>query len=232
MKTNKLVPLVALESATAHYGNRQVLEAIDLRLHRGERVVVLGKSGAGKSTLLNLLNEQLKKNNEAFSWIPQQNGLVANLSVFHNIYMGQLDQRSRWLNLINLIWPQAQQKKDIGQLLQALELNGQHFTDVGELSGGQQQRVAIGRALYRQAPLLVADEPVAHLDKPLAKRMLELFSKRFNGFVIALHDIELALAHADRIIGIKSGRIVVNQSSDKLSPSELAALYDNVDAGA
>ncbi len=229
--TPTVTPLIALNASSAHYGKQQVLASIDFRLHQGERVVVLGKSGAGKSTLLSLLNQQLSENDESFAWIPQQHGLVSNLSVFHNIYMGQLDQRSRWQNLLNLLWPQPRAKKQILGLLKSLELNGQLFTAVAELSGGQQQRVAIGRALYRQSPLLIADEPVANLDQPLAKRILELLSKRFNGFVLALHDTELALANADRIVGIKAGRIVIDQASNKLTAKQLETLYDDVDTG-
>jgi phosphonate transport system ATP-binding protein len=227
LKNNNLTPLIALESATAHYGNQQVLQAIDLRLHRGERVVLLGKSGAGKSTLLSVLHNKLIDKHETLSWIPQQHGLVENLSVFHNILMGQIDQRSRWYNMINLLWPQTQAKNDISLLLGSLELDGQLFTPVAELSGGQQQRVAIGRALYRQSSVLLADEPIANLDKPLAVRILDLLSKRFNGFVISLHDTDLALAYADRIVGIKAGRIVIDQPRNKLTAADLDLLYED-----
>jgi phosphonate transport system ATP-binding protein len=227
LKTDKLTPLIALESATAHYGNQQVLQAIDLRLHRGERVVLLGKSGAGKSTLLSVLHNKLIDKQETLSWIPQQHGLVENLSVFHNILMGQIDQRGRWHNIINLLRPQAQAKNDISLLLGSLDLEGQLFTPVAELSGGQKQRVAIGRALYRRSNVLLADEPIANLDKPLAVRILDLLSKRFNGFVISLHDTNLALAYADRIVGIKAGRIVIDQPRNKISSADLDLLYED-----
>jgi phosphonate transport system ATP-binding protein len=227
LKTDKLTPLIALESATAHYGNQQVLQAIDLRLHRGERVVLLGKSGAGKSTLLSVLHNKLIDKHETLSWIPQQHGLVENLSVFHNILMGQIDQRSRWHNIINLLRPQTQAKTDISLLLGSLDLEGLLFTPAAELSGGQQQRVAIGRAMYRQSSVLLADEPIANLDKPLAARILDLLSKRFNGFVISLHDTQLALAYADRIVGIKAGRIVIDQPRNKLNAADLDLLYED-----
>jgi phosphonate transport system ATP-binding protein len=227
LKTDKLTPQIALESATAHYGNQQVLQAIDLRLHRGERVVLLGKSGAGKSTLLSVLHNKLIDKQETLSWIPQQHGLVENLSVFHNILMGQIDQRGRWHNIINLLRPQAQAKNDISLLLGSLDLEGQLFTPVAELSGGQKQRVAIGRALYRRSNVLLADEPIANLDKPLAVRILDLLSKRFNGFVISLHDTDLALAYSDRIIGIKAGRIVIDQPRNKISSTDLDLLYED-----
>jgi phosphonate transport system ATP-binding protein len=227
LKTDKLTPLIALESATAHYGNQQVLQAIDLRLHRGERVVLLGKSGAGKSTLLSVLHNKLIDKQETLSWIPQQHGLVENLSVFHNILMGQIDQRGRWHNIINLLRPQAQAKNDISLLLGSLDLEGQLFTPVAELSGGQKQRVAIGRAFYRRSNVLLADEPIANLDKPLAVRILDLLSKRFNGFVISLHDTNLALAYADRIVGIKAGRIVIDQPRNKISSADLDLLYED-----
>jgi phosphonate transport system ATP-binding protein len=57
--------------------------------------------------------------------------------------------------------------------------------------------------------------------------VLDLLSRRFNGFVLSLHDTELALAHADRIVGIKAGRIVIDQPRNKLSAADLAPLYDD-----
>jgi phosphonate transport system ATP-binding protein len=141
--------------------------------------------------------------------------------------MGQIDQRSRWYNLLNLVWPQARAKNTINDLLGTLELEGLLFNPLAELSGGQQQRVAIARALYRQTSLLLADEPIANLDKPLAQRILALLSKRFEGFVMSLHDTELALAYSDRIVGIKAGRIVLDQASKQLTAGDLASLYQD-----
>lgn len=227
MSSENATPLIALHSASAHYGDQQVLEAINFRIHRGERIVILGKSGAGKSTLLSILHDKLNQQGETLSWLPQQHGLVDNLSVFHNILMGQIDQRSRWFNLLNLLWPQSKPRQEISQLLDSLELGGLLFTPVAELSGGQQQRVAIGRALYRHSSLLLADEAISNLDKPLARRMLELMSKRFNGYLLTLHDTDLAMDYADRIIGIKNGRILMDCATQKINDADIQRLYQD-----
>lgn len=220
-------PLVELNEASVDYGRQTVLNTIDLRLHAGEKVVLLGKSGAGKSTVLKLLYQQLLKNNEPTAWIPQDLGLVLPLSVFHNVLMGRLDQQSRWQNLRNLLWPEKTHRVAITALLAKLKLTAGLFKAAADLSGGQQQRVAIARALYRQADCLLADEPVANLDKPLAQLVLHHIGERYSSFVIALHDTEQALSIADRIVAIKDGKIIVDQSVESLHPSDLLHIYSD-----
>ena len=217
--------LLALDDQTIRYGDRVVLDEINLHLHAGERIVLLGKSGAGKSTLLKHLHKTLIDNNETIAWIPQQLGLVDNLSCFHNVIMGRLDQQSWLSNLRNLVWPSPHDKKAIQILLDQLSLKEFLFTDAGTLSGGQQQRIAIARALYRHSSILLADEPISGLDKPMAKKVLMLLKQHFGSCVIALHDIDLALTIADRIIGIREGQIVLDAAPSELDEKALAPLY-------
>ena len=217
--------LVSLQDASADYGQHSVLRAINLHLHKDEKVVLLGRSGAGKSTLLKLLYENLRGNNESVAWIPQDLGLVSPLSIFHNVLIGRLEQQSGWRNLRNLIFPESLHQKNIQALLNRLLIPNPLFDAVACLSGGQQQRVAIARALYQPSQYLLADEPVANLDQPLAKKALSLLSAQFDGFVIALHDVELALSVADRVIAIKDGRILLDQATDEIDAQQLASVY-------
>ena len=219
--------LVSLNDASADYGQHAVLNAINLHLHEDEKVVLLGKSGAGKSTLLKLLYQQLVDNNETTAWIPQDHGLVAPLSVFHNIFMARLSEQSLWRNLKNLILPDASHQQAITTLIEQLQLPHCLFQSVSNLSGGQQQRIAIARALYQSSHYLLADEPVANLDKPLAKHVLNLISKHYDGFVIALHDTDLALSIADRVIAIKDGHILLDARVESINADQLAAIYSD-----
>ena len=80
---------IALENVTAGYGGKPVLQNISLQIEAGERVAIMGRSGAGKSTLINLIYRSCA---ERAALMPQASALVANLSVFHNVFMGRLDR--------------------------------------------------------------------------------------------------------------------------------------------
>jgi phosphonate transport system ATP-binding protein len=106
-----------------------------------------------------------------------------------------------------------------------LHLAEKLWTPAAALSGGQRQRVAIARALYRGAPLLLADEPVSALDGPMAHQVMALLRDRFETSVIALHDVDLALAYCNRIVGIQDGGIALDAGADRLSASDIMSLY-------
>lgn len=214
--------MLHIEQATLAYGDFAVLNPFSLTISKGERVVLLGKSGCGKSTLLNYIHQQCEKD---AALVPQSLGLVDSLSVFHNIYMGQLHCHNGLYNLCNLIRPFPKRVAEVRQLLDRLGLEEKLKEPVAELSGGQQQRVAIGRALYRQAPVLLADEPVSALDGPWADRVLQLLSHVFDTSVITLHDVERALDFATRIIAISDGELALDQPADSLSVHALTEFY-------
>lgn len=219
--------LITIREPAIYYRKQLVLQDIELEICAGERIALLGKSGAGKSTLLKLLYQQLSPQGARVGWIPQQLGLVDNLSAFHNVYIGQLDKHSRLYNLLNLAWPQATQKTAISQLLASFNLEPELFKTVAELSGGQQQRVAIARAIYSQADIILADEPVANLDDTMADRALTAIIQHSKTTVIALHNTRQALQFADRIIGIQNGKILLDEVPSRIDPAQLEPLYEH-----
>ena len=149
------------------------------------------------------------------------------LSVFHNIYMGALSRNRTLTNLRNLITPSRHEREQVGALAADLSLHDKLFTSVDQLSGGQAQRTALGRALYTQRPVLLADEPVSSLDEHQGLALLTLSLARHHSAVIALHDRALALACSDRIIGLNQGQIVLDAATRSLSLSDLDALYQD-----
>ena len=96
---------------------------------------------------------------------------------------------------------------------------------MGELSGGQQQRTAVGRALFHGGDVVLGDEPVSAVDEHQAREILTALTDSHATVVLAMHDLELALAHTDRIVGIRDGGIRLDAPSAELSPSDLAPLY-------
>ena len=211
-----------LTNANLGYKQSSVLRNISLEINEGERVALVGESGAGKSTLLAALQSQLQ--NEA-TLIPQDLGLVNNLSVFHNIYIGRLNAYSSVYNLLNLAWPQKREVQKIKPLVERLSLGDKLFKQTGALSGGQQQRTAICRALFQGGSAIMGDEPVSAVDNHMANIIMETLIAKFPTVVLALHDVDLAIKFSTRIIGIKDGAICFDQSTVDLSRQDLDFLY-------
>src|SRR5690606_13505781 len=124
-----------------------------------------------------------------------------------------------------LIRPYQKDRVSVKALLGELDISEKQWVPAATLSGGQRQRVAIARALYRQAPVLLADEPISALDGPMAQLVMQLLTRRFNTSIIALHDIEMALAYCDRIIGIQDGQVALAEPAKNLAPSDIVSLY-------
>ncbi|PAV26401.1 phosphonate transport system ATP-binding protein [Tamilnaduibacter salinus] len=213
---------VHLRNLSAAYGGQQVLGPLSLQIQPGERIGLVGRSGAGKSTLLNLLYDQVR---DRAALVPQEQGLVQALSVFHNVYMGRLNHYSAWYNLLNLLWPQRRELAVIEPLLERLGIGKKRRSPVAQLSGGQKQRTAVARALFQNAPMLLADEPVSALDGPLAHVVMGFMTEAYDTSVVALHDIDLALAYTTRIVGIQDGQIALDAPSHTLSPADILPLY-------
>lgn len=211
-----------LTGLTASFGGERVIGPLSLSVKNGEQVGLVGRSGAGKSTLISLIHQQVGRNS---SLVPQDLGLVNALPVFHNVFMGQLDRHATWYNTLTLVRPFAKDRSAVKQLLSELAMPEKLWIPTASLSGGQRQRVAIARALYRKASLLLADEPVSALDGPMAHLVMKLLKERFQTSIVALHDVELALAYCTRIVGIQDGQVALDEPSNKLNPADIMPLY-------
>lgn len=216
------MPLVELRDETLGYNGTAVLSGLNLTVEDGERIAFVGESGAGKTTLLRLFQERC---GARASLMPQDLGLVQALTVFHNVYMGRLHERSVWRNLRNLVWPKSADVEEVRAVLTRLRLEEKIFTGVGELSGGQQQRTAVGRAIHHPGDVLIADEPVSAVDEHQAREILDLLNAEKRTVVLAMHDRALAIQCADRLIGLRGGRVVLDEPSAGMTPSDLDTLY-------
>lgn len=215
-------PLFAFRGARLGHGAHTVFTDLDLRIQRGETVALLGPSGSGKSTLLAALREQREI---LCAWCPQQGALVPMLSVFHNIHMGALQRFSTWHNLRTLLHPAAADRRQVGAIAAQLGLQEKLFTSIDRLSGGQAQRTALGRALYSERPVLLADEPVSNLDEHQGLALIRQALGRHDTAVVAMHDRAMALACFQRIIGLRQGRLVLDAPAATLTLGDLDALY-------
>ncbi|VAW59880.1 Phosphonate ABC transporter ATP-binding protein (TC 3.A.1.9.1) [hydrothermal vent metagenome] len=221
--------MIQLNNENLTYKGKTALSDITLSLPSGQKLALVGHSGSGKSSLLKLLYNRREKQKKSTAFIPQEYALVQNLSVFHNVYMGQIHHHATWYNLLNLVKPLEKPITDVTKILESLQLNNELFEPVAQLSGGQQQRTAIARAIMhsgnRPGNILLADEPVSSLDETQSKLIMQLLCQQFETAVFSLHDIDLALEFCDRIIGLEQGRITIDAPADNLNRTELLKLY-------
>ena len=214
--------MLHLVSANASYKDSIALTDITLHIPVGQKLALIGRSGAGKSTLLKLLYDQRPTD---IALVPQDYGLVTSLSLFHNVYMGQLGRQPLWYNLLNLIKPLKKPVGEVQSILSEVQLSDKLFEPIGQLSGGQQQRAAIARAIMQNGNILFADEPVSSLDEQQSNQVMKVLCQRFETLVLAMHDIDLALKYCDRIVGLDNGRITIDEPTDSLVRKDLLDIY-------
>lgn len=224
------------------------LKPLSIDFKQGELTVLLGASGAGKSTLLRCLNglvkpsaglvsterhsdilhnaESLREHRKHTGMVFQHHQLIPRRTALQNVLMGRLSFHSAWRTLFPL------PADDVHLALACLERVGLlSFANsrVDKLSGGQQQRVGIARALAAQPEVLLADEPVASLDPASADSVMDLIKNvcRQDGLatVVSLHQLALAHRIADRIIGIRNGKIVFDGEPRSLNEQAICAIY-------
>ena len=229
----------------------EALRNIALSIEQGEQVAIIGPSGAGKSTLLRLLataqkpdtgelrildtspwsisNRARQKLRARIGLIQQSPPLPPRQRVVTAIAAGRTGQWSRWKSLVNLIYPLD--IPNIRKTLARLDLAEKIFDRCDQLSGGQLQRVAITRALYQRPDVILADEPVSAMDPVLAEHTLALLNReakqRKATLVVSLHNLELALRHFPRVIGLRDGKVFFDKPAKAVLPEELSRLYAN-----
>ncbi len=214
--------LFNLENVDVVYQDLIALHQVNLKIRSGEKIALVGPSGAGKTTLLHQLF-QLRP--LECSLIQQHFAHVPQLSVFHNIYMEPLDHYSSPCALQNLVMPRKNLIKKIRPILKAIGMEKKLFTKVEELSGDQQQRVAVGRAIFRDRDILLADEPVAAMEPLERDEILKLIVNTGHTVVMALHPVEFTLKYAQRVVGLYAGEIKFDLPASQVTSDHIIDLY-------
>jgi len=231
-------PVFTAKGLTKTYGTGdaqvRALVDVDLEIHRGEFVVLLGASGSGKSTLLNILGgldvptsgevrfadhvltgaseaDLTRYRREHVGFVFQFYNLIPSLTVYENVA---------------LVTDIAEHPMAIDEALSWVALSERRDHFPSQLSGGEQQRVAIARAIVKQPEVLLCDEPTGALDYATGKRVLEVIAKvnaeLGTTAVVITHNVAIA-GMADRVIRLGDGRVLsVEVNSKKVTPSELS----------
>ena len=245
MNNTTIAPIINVNSVVKDFGGpTPALNAVDLTVRRGEVVVLLGLSGSGKSTLLRHLDgldtptsgsvsvlgreltscsaKQMRELRGDVAMIFQQFELVGPLTVIENVLTGALS-RLRGPRLGLWTYPKALRTTAL-ENLERVGLLEKAYDRADRLSGGQQQRVAIARALMQDPEILLADEPVASLDPESSDQVMSLIRQiaadRGLTVVCSLHQVDLALGWADRIVGLRGGEVVMDSPCGPTLPRE------------
>ena len=229
--------MLSATGLAVHYGDRQVLHGVDVTVAAGELLAVLGANGSGKSTLLRaaagivpaaagtITVDGRDRGPRDIALVFQKIHLVHRRSVLDNVCAGALGRLSLHRSLAPALFPRRLREEAMA-CLDRVGLADRAHDRSGSLSGGQQQRVAIARALCQRAPVVLADEPVSALDPAAAEQVLALLAELAHverlAVLAVLHQPDLARRHADRIVGLREGRVVLDgdpaQSVDALYP--------------
>jgi len=236
------------------------LKGINLSIDRGTNYAFVGQSGSGKSTLLKLMNgmmtpskgtikidyqtpnmndKKFKSMMHKIGYIPQNLGLIKNITVLENTLIGALPRLKKIQSLLK-IFPE-EEINEAKRILKLVGLSGKEERKVYMLSGGEKRRVAIARAFMQKPTILLADEIVSELDHVTAREIMNLISnaqKDMNLTAIMVHhDMQLALEYANRVavikegekileIGVEGDKIVDFQTGD-LTSKEIMEMYSD-----
>ena len=223
-------PVIELRHVDKHYGALHVLKDINLKIDRGEVLVVIGPSGSGKSTLCRTINrletidsgeiliegeplpqegKELARTRAELGMVFQQFNLFAHKTILDNVTLGPIEV---------LGISKADAEKRAMSLLARVGVAEQAGKVPAQLSGGQQQRVAIARSLAMNPKAMLFDEPTSALDPEMINEVLDVMTELARGgmtMVIVTHEMNFARRVADRVIFMADGAIVETGSPDE-----------------
>ena len=232
----------------------RALDDVSLAVGAGEFVSVIGPSGAGKSTLLRVMNRllsptsgeillesepittasgrALRRVRRRVGMVFQQFNLVPQLTVLENVLVGWIGG-APLVSQIPALWRQfpALARDQAMECLEQVHVAERAHAKAGELSGGQQQRVAIARVLMQNPAAILADEPIASLDPGSSEIVMEtlcsISEQRGVPVIVNLHQVDVARRYSSRLVGLRRGRLVFDESPAGVRGTDLESLYVN-----
>jgi len=230
--------MLKIEELSVYYGDRQILKNIELEVNSGEVVALIGPNGAGKSTLIRAVSGVIPirsgrvhvngtdltsaapiQRAQQIAVVPQAVSLPPAFTVWETVLLG----RTPYLNFLGQTSGRDQELTR--RTLEQVDMLHLAESRMNEISGGEQQRALLARALAQATPVLLMDEPTAHLDLRHQLDLLKLISGQARGkkltVLVALHDLNLASLFADRIAIIEDGHLCMAGSPDETLTTEI-----------
>jgi len=241
--------LVVKNLKKTYPSGEMALRGVSLEVREKEFVALIGLSGAGKSTLLRCINRlvepdsaevylnnveitkmnkrDLRKSRRDMGMIFQEFNLVERLNVLQNILTGRLGYIGFWRSLFRK-FPREDVQKAI-ELSKLLGMELYLYKRADKLSGGQRQRVGIARALIQNPKLLLVDEPTSSLDPAIGHDVMDEFHRAAKTLgvpvLVSIHDVNLALEYAGRIIAMRDGQIIFDGIVKNVTREKLSEIY-------
>jgi len=238
--------MIVAHDLTVRFGERSAAAGASLALQAGHITILLGRSGAGKSTLLRCLNGLQQPTSgtlefdgrllrSAHDWrahrrrigmVFQTHQVILRQSALTNVLKGRLGYHSVWRSFL------PAPRRELNLALEALDRVGladRAHQRCDQLSGGERQRVGIARALVQEPEIILADEPVASLDPSTAHQIMDIIrtvcrEDRITALV-SLHQVDLAHAYGERVVGMSAGRIVFDRAIRDLDKEAIDMIY-------
>ena len=252
-------PVVTLDAVAKIFPGKAAPALADLSatIEPGQFVAVIGKSGAGKTSLLRCLSRAalvtrgvirfdqtdlarlrgaaLRAHRTRVGMIYQQFNLVRRLPVIDNVLIGRLGRLRGWERWAALVHHFDRHQREIAfRCLDHVGLLDRVWQRTDTLSGGEQQRVAIARILAQEPTVVLADEPVASLDLSNGRLVMQTLRRVASAVgitvIATLHHVELARSYADRILGLKAGRLVFDGTPSQLTDAALFEIFGEFEA--
>jgi iron complex transport system ATP-binding protein len=233
--------MIRTSGLSVRLGDRDVVDDVDLQVHRGEWLAIIGPNGAGKSTLLKAVMglvahrgavsvdsrpaAGLKPRERArlLAYAPQTPALPPDMTVFDYALLG----RTPYIPYLGR--ESGHDRQVTASVLERLDLTALAMRRVGALSGGERQRVVLARALTQEAPVLLLDEPTTALDLGHQQQVLELVDRlrRADGLTVVttLHDLTVAGLYADALLLLAEGRAVASGRPGQVLTEELVGRH-------
>ena len=243
-------PIIELKNISYINEEKNILKNINLKIHKHDKLALLGKNGSGKTSLISILNGTLKPTSgqlkiykrdysnlnqsqlRTIGTIWQDLRLIEELTVAQNVNCGLLGRKNIFFalgNLLNIVrFNNAQKFMKVCKLSSSI-----YSRNIKQISGGQKQRVAIARTIAQEPNILFADEPFNNLDPKLINHLKDLLIygklnykiKLPSTILISLHRMDL-LNGFNRIIGLKEGRILFDLKKSKINKTKIKEIYN------
>lgn len=231
--------VVELDGLVAGYGDRRVLDGLDVTVEAGEFVAVLGPNGSGKTTLIKVLlgllepmagsvtvaGEAPKRARHLFGYVPQHRGFERDLPLRGRdlVALGLSGTR------LGLPFEGASRRKVVDEAIALVGASAYAASPIGMLSGGEQQRLRIAQALLGDPKLLLLDEPLLALDPGGQAAITQLINERREASQLAVlfvtHEINPILPMVDRVLYLVGGRAALGRPEDVMTTETLSELY-------